>query len=88
MLGSAAVGYTVGWAVFKGTGEGEETSCWISCFISLFYILVGVGLINYFYIAAWGFPNIVTLFFGVIALAKGVERGYRLPEVLAVETHA
>lgn len=86
MLLGAGMGFVVGWAVFKATGEGEETTCWISCIISTVYAILGVGLINYMFWSVFGFPDIVGIVFGVAAIAAASERGFRTPEVLAVDT--
>ncbi len=75
------MGFLVGFSVFKATGEGEETSCWISCIISTIYATGGILFINIAY-----FPNVVAMIFGVFAIGVASERGFRTPEVLAVET--
>ncbi|MBC7809130.1 MAG: hypothetical protein H7145_23585 [Akkermansiaceae bacterium] len=86
MLLGAGMGFVVGWAVFKATGEGEETTCWISCIISTVYAILGVGLINYLFWRVVGFPDIFGIVFGIAAIAAASERGFRTPEVLAVDT--
>ncbi|MBC8137322.1 MAG: hypothetical protein H8F28_15690 [Fibrella sp.] len=80
------VGYAIGWAVFMASKYGEETSCWIAGIISAVYCLIGVGTIQFLIYSWFGFPSITGLFFGVIALGLGAERGYRTPEIMAVHT--
>jgi len=75
------MGFLVGFTVFKVTGEGEEKSCWISCIISTFFAVGGIITIN-----VLTFPNIWAIAFGIFAIGVASERGYRTPEVLAVET--
>lgn len=75
------MGFLVGFTVFKVTGEGEEKSCWISCIISTFFAVGGILTINVLM-----FPNIWAIAFGIAAIGVAAERGYRTPEVLAVET--
>lgn len=80
------VGYAIGWAVFSASKYGEETSCWIAGIISAIYCLIGIGTIQFLIYSWWGFPSITGLIFGVIALGIGAERGYRTPEIMAVNT--
>lgn len=80
------MGFLVGFSVFKATGEGEETSCWISCIISTVYAAGGILFINIAYFMMVGIPDIVAIVFGIAAVGVASERGFRTPEVLAVDT--
>ena len=80
------MGFLVGFSVFKATGEGEEASCWISCIISTIYAVGGILFINIHFFSRVGIPDIVAMVFGVFAIGVASERGFRTPEVLAVET--
>ena len=88
VLLGGAMGYLVGFTVFKVTGEGEEKSCWISCIISTVFALGGALTINIVSFMAFGFPNIWALAIGAGAVYLAYDKGYHTPETLAVETSA
>lgn len=75
------VGWLIGYAAYAGSGNrGNETVCWIGGIIAFTYILAGVIISN---MLLPSFVWLWSIFYSVIAIASGVERGFRTPEMSA-----